>query len=160
MVAADSGLFLPAIFYKQLSLIYESYNLIQISVMKYLSALLLALFLSLNGCKSDREISPTDVWSEGCAVFTSSEDGYKLSGLCCEYLVIPKIKLKSNNSFTASAYYYSYTGAGFSDVPVTVKGKLSKDEKTLDLSYEINGATKSYSLKAGATMVYCSCSCD
>lgn len=128
--------------------------------MKYLSALFFALFLSLNGCKSDREIPPKGTWSEGCAVFSSFEDGYKLSGLCCEYLVFPKIKLKSNNSFTASASYHSFTGAGFSDVPVTVKGKLSKDEKTLGLSYEISGIAKSYSLKSDARIMYCSCYCD
>jgi len=122
--------------------------------------LFLILIPALAGCKSDKDFSPAEIWSEGCVTFKSDEDGYKLSGMCCEYVVISKMKLKKDNSFSTSGRYFTYTGAGYQEIPVNIQGKLSDDRGSLDLSYQFDGTKKSFALKAGGATAACLCGCD
>jgi len=127
--------------------------------MKSIILLFVCAFVAV-GCKSDKDISPGEVWSAGCVTFGSDDKGYKLSGICCAYVIVPKISIKSNNSFSSSATYYTFTGAGFQELPVTIHGKLSEDRKSLDLSYEVDGKIITFELSAGGPNMACLCGCD
>ena len=128
--------------------------------MKRLYLILLAIILCLNSCKSKNEISPEEVWSSGCGTFAAYQNGYKLSGLCCAYITIPKLRLYKKKSFSTDAEFYAYTGAGFSSQPIKISGNLSKDGKTLILHYTVNGTASSMELISGAAKMICDCYCD
>ena len=122
--------------------------------------LFLFLIVLTAGCESEKDISPAEIWSAGCATFAPYEKEYRLSGMCCQYLVVPKIKIKKDNTFSAAAKLYTYNGSGFEDFSVTLNGRLSEDRESLDLNYRINGTTESFALKPGGATASCYCGCD
>jgi len=128
--------------------------------MKRFSIYFIAISLLIYSCNSNSDILPSEVWSGGCASLNPYKNGYKLSGMCCEYLIIPKLKFKENNSFLAKSSHYTYTGAGYQDVEVNLRGKLSENQDTLTLQYESAGKTISYVLTPGPAKVACMCGCD
>ena len=111
-------------------------------------------------CNSNSDILPSEVWSEGCATLYRYKDGYKLSGMCCEYLIIPELKSSKNNSFSSKAKYYTYTGSGYHNAQVKVTAKLSVNQDTLTLNYETAGITKAHVLTPGPAKTACTCGCD
>lgn len=106
------------------------------------------------------EIAPTEIWSEACVSFKPDNRGFLLSGICCEYVTVSKIKLKKNNSFSAPGKYFTFTGAGYHESAVTVSGKISEDRKSLDLSLKGQDVSKTFALKAGGPTAACFCGCD
>lgn len=120
----------------------------------------LFFMMLLSGCKQDHDISPSEEWSAGCVTFAADGQNYRLSGMCCAYVIVSKIKLKGNSTFSSAAKYYTYTGAGYERSPVTLEGKLSDNRDTLQLSYTLLGKTNTFVLKAGKTTMACLCACD
>jgi hypothetical protein len=118
------------------------------------------LTLFCASCKSKKEIGPRETWWQSCSTFEVFEDGYRLSGLCCAYITIPKLTLYKDESFSAKGDYYAYTGAGFAAQPVTVSGAVSKDGKSLTLRYTVNDIETSLELTPGRSPVVCDCFCD
>ncbi|MCF2446457.1 hypothetical protein L0657_21035 [Dyadobacter sp. CY345] len=125
-----------------------------------LTFVLFLLLIMLDSCKSEKEIAPTEIWSEGCVSFKPDSKGFLLSGICCEYVTVSKIKIKKDNSFVTPAKYFTYTGAGFQQSDVNVTGKISEDRKSLDLSFEGQGVSKTFALKSGGPTASCLCGCD
>jgi hypothetical protein len=128
--------------------------------MKGLYFFFVAILLCFNSCKSKDAINPKETWTYGCGSFEVYQDGYKLSGLCCSYITIPKLKLYKEKSFSADAEFYAYTGAGYGSQPIEISGYLSKDGKILSLHYTVNGTASSIELISGAARMICDCYCD
>ena len=110
-------------------------------------------------CTRNKEVSPNKIWSAGCAVFSAHENGYKLSGMCCEELIIPRLKIRNGNTFSAKATFHSSKGEETTSVATVVKGKVSEDGKTIDMQYEVSGKEVIYKLDTDAGIIYCSCGC-
>jgi hypothetical protein len=103
---------------------------------------------------------PVDTWSQGCIQLAPDPQGFRLSGMCCEYVILPQLKLNKNQQFVVSAEYFSFTGAGFAGRPIVVNGELSSNRKALTISYPLGTNVMTYHLKPGAATVSCFCGCD
>ncbi|GAB3889276.1 hypothetical protein GCM10028825_23610 [Spirosoma agri] len=112
------------------------------------------------GCRTTVDVLPTDTWSEGCIALTPYQGAYRLSGMCCEYLLLPALELTKSKLFVVRGSYHSFTGAGFSNVPIQVKGQLSADEKELVIAYSLNSTPVTHRLAPGPAKTACTCFCD
>jgi hypothetical protein len=129
--------------------------------MKRILAPLLILTTLLSACKSDDKIAPpVDVWTDQCANLTSVDGAYRLSGMCCEYLNFPLVKLRMGKTVHVTGSYHGFTGAGFSDIPVTIQLQVDPGGRELKLSYSIGDILKEYKLIADGPVVLCDCYCD
>jgi hypothetical protein len=129
-------------------------------VMKKIFALVLMFVTLLSGCKSKDEIVPTEIWNEGCGELAILNDEYRLSGLCCEYVTFPKTTFKKGHTRIVSGTYHTFTGAGFSHVPVPITLKVAEDGNQLTMSFTILTLTKTYNLVPGGAKMICDCFCD
>lgn len=111
-------------------------------------------------CGSETNVLPANTWSNGCIQLAPDPEGYRLTGVCCEYVQIPKIALLGNNTFSTEGSYHSFTGAGYSNTPIQVTGYLFPDGNTLMINYGLNASSASYVLKLGPSTVTCDCYCD
>lgn len=119
------------------------------------------ILILVSGCKSDDKMLPVEVWSEGCKQLSEYGDGYKVEGLCCEDLVIPKLRLGKNGKFTTNGIYNTFTGAGYQQWTVKVSGNLSSDGKILKLGFTTELAyTQEFTFSQGAADKICECFCD
>ncbi len=127
-----------------------------------ISLSIFALFIILvSGCKSDDKMLPVEVWSEGCRQLSADKDGYRIDGLCCEDLVIPKLKLSKNGKFATNGIYNTFTGAGYYQRPVKVSGSLSADGKILKLGFTTELAhSQEFTFSQGGADKICECFCD
>lgn len=116
------------------------------------------MWLILLSC-NPKDPLPTNTWSQGCAQLTPDSQGYRLSGMCCAYLTLPQLELNKNRQFSVKANLFTFTGAGFASVPITVNGELSSDESTLTISYSTNSMTTTYQLRPGIAKIACDCGC-
>ena len=122
---------------------------------------LLVIVMMVIGCKSDKDVFPTDIWSQDCQQLTADGDGYQLLGLCCLELRISKLKLHRNQTFSAKGTLNSFTGAGFHPTSVEVSGHLSVASDTLYLNYKLDEYySKSFTFTRGAAQHICTCMCD
>ncbi|QDK81582.1 hypothetical protein EXU85_24410 [Spirosoma sp. KCTC 42546] len=88
------------------------------------------------------------------------QGAYRLTGLCCEYIILPEIKLDNNRAFSTQGTYFTFTGAGFASIPITISGQVSLNGNLLTIRYSVNSTLATYSLRPGkATMAYL-CGCD
>jgi len=111
------------------------------------------------GCSS-KDPLPISTWSAGCVGFAPYQEGYRLDGICCAYIVLPKVKLDKSHTFTVKADYYTFTGASYVPIPTVVKGQLSSDGKVLTITYSINALASTHRLQPGAVTTFCYCACD
>lgn len=117
--------------------------------------------LAFNSCKEKTEIFPKGQWHQDCAAFSSVGDGFQLTNMCCQYLDIPKLEIKKDNSFETTGTYHAFNGSGFTSQAASVFGNLSDDRQKVNVSYVINSQTFSYTMQAGPTdKVACTCGCD
>ncbi|CCH54001.1 hypothetical protein BN8_03138 [Fibrisoma limi BUZ 3] len=124
-------------------------------------ALLLIVYCAfIVGCSSRTEVLPADTWSEGCVELAPYQNGYRLNGMCCSYILMPTLRIDRNQTFTVKASYYTFNGAGFIDIPTNVRGELSPNRRTLTLRYTVNGSTTTHTLEPGRARMYCLCGCD
>lgn len=102
-----------------------------------------------------------DTWSEDCIQLATDPQGFRLSGLCCAYIILPKIELNKKRQFSVKADFYTFTGAGFASVPTTVNGELASDGNTLTINYSTNLTVTTHQLQPGAMTrtVGCGCGC-
>ena len=112
------------------------------------------------GCQGTSEVLPTDIWSEGCIELAPYQGDYRLAGMCCEYLLLPTLELTKSKSFAVKGSYHSFTGAGFSNVPIQVRGQLSPDGTELTIGYSLNASPVTHKLTAGRAKLACQCGCD
>ncbi|MGA0559307.1 hypothetical protein ACO2Q8_21790 [Larkinella sp. VNQ87] len=120
------------------------------------TVLLGVLICLLGNCRSKTEVLPSEVWSEGCAELAPYQGGYRLSGMCCEYVLLPG---PLSRSFQVNGTYHGFTGAGFSNIPIAITGTALSDT-TLVLSYSVNTKTSTFTLKPGRARMACNCACD
>ena len=117
-----------------------------------------------SGCSSKTEPRteplPSLTWAQGCVELAPDQGTYRLTGLCCTSISFPSINLNKNRTFSVTATYFTFNGAGFINFPVVVNGDLSPDESTLILNYSINSTLTSHTLKLGQPKVSCDCGCD
>lgn len=119
------------------------------------------ILILVSGCRSDDNMLPVGVWSEGCRQLSPDKDGYRIDGLCCEDLVIPKLRLGKNGKFTTNGIYNTFTGAGYYQRPVKVSGILSADGKILKLGFTTELAdSQEFTFTQGAADKICECFCD
>jgi hypothetical protein len=111
-------------------------------------------------CRSNTDVLPTGVWSAGCVELAPYQGSYRLSGMCCAYLLIPKIELNQARSFTVTGSYHAFTGAGFSNVPILITGQLSSNGNELTIGYSLNSSPVTYRLTSGPAKLACFCGCD
>ncbi len=128
--------------------------------MKKILVLCLSILVNTFGCHSETNVLPANTWSNGCMQLAPELEGYRLTGVCCEYVQMPKVALRGNNTFSVEGSYHSFTGAGFSNTPVQLTGYLSSDGNTLRIDYTINAHPVSYTLKLGPATASCTCGCD
>ncbi len=128
--------------------------------MKTRLVILLLLMTLVLGCKSGTDVLPSEIWSSGCVQLAPYQGGYQLTGICCTYVLLPPLKLTRQGSFTVAGSYHSFTGAGFSNVPISITGNLSSDKTTLTVRYSTGTVPEVYILKPGPATVICSCGCD
>lgn len=124
-------------------------------------ALFCALLATLSGCHSNTHVVPSEIWSAGCIELAPYQGSYRLSGMCCEYVLLPQIKLATGRSFAVNGTHHSYTGAGFNSTAIIIRGKIAPDT-TLTLSYSLPHRTTpdTYRLRQGPAQVSCQCGCD
>lgn len=123
------------------------------------SILLFILWVSLLSC-SPKDPLPIDTWSKGCIQLAPDPQGFRLSGMCCEYIILPQLKLDKNQRFSLKAEYFTFTGAGFANQPIIVNGGLSGDGQKLTISYPTGTTVTTHELRPGAATMYCLCGCD
>ncbi|WP_147368023.1 hypothetical protein [Fibrisoma montanum] len=128
--------------------------------MKPIVLFLLACCTFAVGCSSQTEVLPTDTWSDGCVELAPYQNGYRLNGICCSYILMPSLRIDRNQTFAVKASYYTFNGAGFIDMPADVRGELSPDGRTLTLRYTVNGSTTTHTLEPGSARMACLCGCD
>ncbi|WP_461068703.1 hypothetical protein [Spirosoma horti] len=100
-----------------------------------------------------------DTWSQGSIQLAPDPQGFRLSGLCCAYVILPKIELSKKKQFSVKADFFTFNGAGFASVPAIVKGELSNDGNTLTISYSMNSVVTTYALRPGPATVASTCGC-
>lgn len=115
--------------------------------------------VTLSSCKS-KDPLPAEIWSLGCVELAPFEGAFRLTGLCCEYVLLPAIKINKERSFKVKGSYHSFTGAGFSNIPVEVSGDLSPNSKVLILRYSVNAQSSLFVLKPGKAEKKRQCFCD
>ena len=123
------------------------------------STVLFVLWLFLLSCNS-KDPLPSDTWSKGCIQLAPDPQGFRLTGMCCEYIILPPLKLDKNQQFSVKAQYFTFTGAGFASQPIITNGKLSGDGQTLTISYSTGTTVTTHELSPGAATVSCLCGCD
>lgn len=126
---------------------------------KLTAIVLVVLWVSLLSCNSNDPL-PLDTWSQGCIQLAPDPQGFRLTGVCCEYIILPQLRLDRNQRFSVKADYFTFTGAGFAGRPIIVNGELSGDGQTLTISYPTGTAVTTYELRPGAATIYCLCGCD
>lgn len=102
---------------------------------------------------------PVDTWAVGAAQLSPDPDGFRLTGLCCAYLIIPQIALDQNRQFTIKASYHAYTGAGYSSIPATASGQLSTDGMILTLTYSVGSDVRTLQMRPGSATIAIDCAC-
>jgi hypothetical protein len=117
------------------------------------------LWACLLGCRSEDPL-PVSIWSQNCVQLSPAPDGYRLSGLCCAYVILPRLTLRANQSFAVDAQYFAFTGAGYAGLPIQVNGNLSADGRLLTINYTIAGSVTSYRLEPGEATTFCYCGCN
>ncbi|RRB14045.1 hypothetical protein [Larkinella knui] len=115
--------------------------------------------LILSSCHSRTEILPSEAWSEGCVELAAYQKGYRLSGICCAYLLFPMIKQGQNGTFKVKGSYHFFTGVGYESIPTEVVGVFSSPDTTLTLNYSTGTQSKIYRLKPGHAQMACNCGC-
>lgn len=127
---------------------------------------LLMLEVVLTRCKPAPEETliatdplPANTWSVSCAQLAPDSVGFRLTGICCAYVVFPEIKLNQRRQFSVNADYYSFNGAGFSRIPITASGELASDDNKLTLNYSMGSAVTTYHLRPGKATLICDCAC-
>lgn len=128
--------------------------------MKNRLILLTAIVIIFAGCHSETNVLPADIWSRNCIQLAPDQDGYRLTGMCCAYALIPKITLTKNGVFSVNGTYHTFTGAGFDSRPLAVEGYLSPDGKVLTIKYTVNSNSVTLLLSPGMATVSCYCGCD
>lgn len=128
--------------------------------MKKLLLFLWLLTIFLSSCKPKTDPLPAGIWSSGCIELAPFEGAYRLNGMCCEYVLLPAIKTNKERSFKVKGSFHSFTGAGFSNIPIEISGDLSPDSETLTLRYSVNGRSDLFVLKPGKAEKECQCFCD
>lgn len=130
------------------------------------SVILFCLILAiLSGCKSpisETHVLSPEVWSEGCVELAPYQGSYRLSGVCCENVLLPKIELNINRSFSVNGTHHSYTGAGFNSTNIIIQGQISPDDNVLTLRYVLphRPAPYTYRLTPNPAQLSCQCFCD
>ncbi len=118
-------------------------------------------FFTLSSCANkEKDPLPAVIWSYNCVELAPFEGAYRLTGICCEYALLPSLSLDENKSFKVKGSYHSFTGAGFSNVPIEIIGDLSSDNSTLTLKYSVNSQESVFELKPGKAKMLCQCGCD
>lgn len=128
--------------------------------MKKNGLLLLVVATALTACTSKNEVLPAQIWSENCAQLTPEQSGYRLSGECCEYVMLPELKINKKGAFSVEGTYHSFIGAGYNTIPIRAVGQVAEDKSTLTLRYTVNSVSKTYTFKPGAATKQCQCYCD
>lgn len=128
--------------------------------MKKNGLFLLAVAIALTACRSKNEVLPSQIWSENCVELTPEQDGYRLSGECCEYAVLPALKINKKGAFSVEGTHHSFIGAGYNTIPIRVRGQVAEDKSTLTLRYSVNTLSKTYTFKPGPATIKCDCYCD
>lgn len=129
-------------------------------LVKSSARLLLVLWVCLVGCRQE-EPTAIDTWAQNCVQLSPDPEGYRLTGLCCAYIIIPRLTLRTNQPVSVDAQYVTSTGAGYTRLPIRVNGQLSADGRVLAINYTIDGTTTSYRLEPGIATMYCHCApCD
>lgn len=101
-----------------------------------------------------------EVWADGCAELASFENKFRISGMCCEYILLPVIMTNRQGDFKLSANLYSYDGVGgYAEIPIRVSGNLSSTDTTLTLRYVAGGRENTLTLKPGKSILKCDCAC-
>jgi hypothetical protein len=120
----------------------------------------LIIVIMMLGCNSDKDVFPTDTWSQDCKQLSADADGYQLLGLCCANLRISKLKLHRNQTFSAQGILSTFTGAGFHPTSVAVSGHLSMASDTLYLNYKLDESySQSFVFTHGPAKEICTCLC-
>lgn len=122
------------------------------------SILFFILWVALASC-NPKDPLPIDTWSKGSVQLAPDPQGFRLSGLCCAYVILPKVELNKKKQFSVKADFYTFTGAGFASVPAIVKGGLSNDGNILTISYSTNSVVTTYELQPGAATTAPTCGC-
>ncbi len=128
--------------------------------MRAIELLFLLGWFVLLSCSPKTEPLPVDSWVGGCIELAPYEGAYRLTGICCEYIVLPEIKLDNNRSFAVKGTYFTFTGAGFANIPILIRGQLAPDGSTLTISYSVNSVLATYTLRPGKATAVCFCACD
>ena len=123
------------------------------------STALFILWVSLLSC-SPKDPLPIDIWSKGCIQLAPDSVGFRLSGMCCAYLILPPLSFDSNHQFSLKGEYFAFTGAGYASQSIRVNGELSPDGQTLTISYLTGTALTTHQLKPGAATMFCFCGCN
>ncbi|WP_381528686.1 hypothetical protein [Spirosoma soli] len=118
------------------------------------------LWVCLLSCQPKEEPLPVSVWSQACVELAPYQQGYRLSGICCEYIILPQLRLDRNKQFSVKAEYFTFTGAGFAGRPISVNGNLSANGQVLTISYSTGATVTTHELKPGAATAFCYCGCD
>ncbi|KAA9349245.1 hypothetical protein [Larkinella humicola] len=115
--------------------------------------------LTLSSCHSRTEILPSEAWSEGCVELAPYQEGYRLSGMCCAYLLFPMVTQAQNGTFKVNGSYYSFSGVAYESVPAEVSGVYSSKDGILTLTYSAGTQSKIHKLKQGHAQMSCYCGC-
>ena len=128
--------------------------------MKNIAILLCFVSLAMTGCKPQTDVLPQGIWSEGCAQLSPDTAGYRLSGMCCTYVLFPNKLISANGALTVKGSTHSFTGAGFSNDPIDITIQKTVDG-ALVLSYPLPSvaAPTVFQLTPGPAIVACDCFC-
>ncbi|SFE41715.1 hypothetical protein SAMN05216167_113146 [Spirosoma endophyticum] len=108
----------------------------------------------LSSC-SPKEPLP-EVWSQSCVQLAPYQGIYRLTGMCCSTLDVPRIDVQSDLTFSTVGNLYTNRFADTAGRPILVTGNLSPDRSTLTIHY----LTQSYTLKPGYATASCYCVCQ
>ncbi|GHB58947.1 hypothetical protein [Persicitalea jodogahamensis] len=126
--------------------------------MKKLPFFLCSLCILILGCKS-KDPLPAEVWSSDCVELAPFEGAYRLTGVCCEYVLLPAIETNKKRTFKVKGSYHSFTGAGYTDIPIEITGNLAPNDTTLTLKYAVNSQENVFVLNPGSAEMKCQCFC-
>ena len=119
-----------------------------------------SILLAVLSCNRETEPLPAESWSTGCVELSPHNTEYRLSGMCCAYMILPLLRLNGNQAFSVEGRYNVFTGAGYAETPVRVNGRYVRSAKTLILDYKLNGQVITHTLTPGRATVACYCGCD